>query len=766
MKENRHFILEEDGRSLKVVNGVVTSTSQPTPVNNSPIGWREAVVNWEWVPKKHGVARSFVTPFAFTNDEAKILRYAVYAESYERKLQFLIQRLTPEVDASFYRLIYRYLYRGEFDLSTFKDEGTQVRCGLMEGGLSKLLKANEGTAYEIPFDDDAITVKMRPIRFDQTAKFIMPDIEITQNQYIMPISFISQDSASSSQVAFFTSNYSPYFGGPTYNFEPSQNYFFYTPNAITIRVQGRIKVTSAGSYAFWITGASNTAINPLNYPSEPGLYYVQPAVAAGVHDFDLDVTIDVPAGEKLFFYALHPFSTLDTYSLTDITISYVFEHPATGIKAYKLLDLFKKLIEKITGNAADAESILLQLNAHIVLTCGDAIRGIEGAKIKTTLNEFFDFCDMVCFGGMSIDSGKIKIERRSRYYDYSNPIPLGAVKNCDITLANDIMGNKVKIGWPDPDIQDVNGKSAFNGTHNYSSVVTRIVKEISIECNYGADPYEIEIIRINLEGKNTTDNSSDNKNFGLNVEEDVSTYSPVAGSYDGVLFNFTGQAANVDQFTGSTMKITGTAFDGTYVISSAVVSGSDLLVTIVDPPAIAPGAIAAATITFPQYRLYRNTYDNENITDPADPDYFGVPSPTVFNIESFTPKRLAVKHGPWLRSLFYPFDTTKLKFEGTAKNQLLKTIASGVTVQENADINIYSLGDRLFLPFYFEFETEVPTDLIDLLEADTNRCFSFEWRGETYKGFPRKISQALNTDAPQKFKLLSSPDNDITKLIY
>src|SRR4051812_9740745 len=104
MKDNLYYILEDDGRSLKAQNGVVTSSSQPTPLPNTPDGWRNAIITWERIMAKHGIQRSYTDPLSFVRDGATIIRKAVYGQSYERSLSLLIQQLTPEVDDTFYRL--------------------------------------------------------------------------------------------------------------------------------------------------------------------------------------------------------------------------------------------------------------------------------------------------------------------------------------------------------------------------------------------------------------------------------------------------------------------------------------------------------------------------------------------------------------------------------------------------------------------------------------------------------------------------------------
>jgi hypothetical protein len=699
MKDNLHFIVEEDGRSVVVENGVVTQHAHPHPITNTPDSWRNIIITWERLLSRYGIQRSFTTPLGFVNDGATILRDAVYNQNYERKLSLLIHRLSPEVDATFFRLLYRYLYKGELDLSTFKDQDTKVTCGIMEGGVSKLLKANEGTTYEIPFDNDAITVKMDGTFLFQKANWSITPMEVRGNGDIgwndfqaLNFAFISKEGTSAGIITLSQDGEQIDTGTTAEEYMAgSENYFVSNKGAetVNIHIKGkhkfkcnfRLNVSGSSKYSSWIGKSDGTTYQIFNAVT---------LVEGDVYEQDFDFTIPLAVGEKLFLLSFFDKAAVNIvrieYEDTDLVVAdYSDRKAATYIKAYKPYDLFRKLIERITGRTTDASSQLLQDESNIVITCGDAVRGIEGAKIKTTLNQFFEHCALAHFAGMSIEQDKIVIEKRDHCFNPANPVHLGKANDLDTSLATDIIGNTVKIGWQDPDVEDVNGKYSFNGSHLYSTPITRIVKESTNASPYSADPYEIEIIRINLEGKTTTDSSTDNKNYVIDVKLDTPE-------------------------------------------------------TVVDIGTV--------------YPLFREVYDTLE----------GVPTDSVFNVR-LSPKRLLKKHGPWISSFLHPFDQQSLKFESTQRNSLLKTIKGIETVQENSNKPIYELLPRLFLPFYFEFETEVPTDLVSIMETNPNQPFTFEWKGNTYGGFPMKISQSVNTEAAQRFKLLAFPDTNLSKLV-
>jgi hypothetical protein len=145
------------------------------------------------------------------------------------------------------------------------------------------------------------------------------------------------------------------------------------------------------------------------------------------------------------------------------------------------------------------------------------------------------------------------------------------------------------------------------------------------------------------------------------------------------------------------------------------------------------------------------------------------PSPeTIFNVV-FTPKSMLLLHGRWLRSILTGFDLNRIKFQSGDKNTKFRyTTTGGVIIDEDIDVEIGDLGDRLFFNYYHEFESLVPIDIVELLEDNPNRCFRFydTEREEFFTGFNIKSAFSPNTLEPQEFKLLSSPLNDISKLIY
>jgi hypothetical protein len=670
----QYYLTDEDGKFYYLSNDVVSLSVEPVVLPQSPSGWQDLLIGWERNIQKTGIIRNFTLPLGFVLDGARIIRELFYSSNVEKEIRIVITKLNLDYSGTTFSYYYSKFYEGELDLSTFKDDGIIVNVNVTEGSNAKKLKANEGTPFEIPFENNAIRVKMDGIYLYQNYSYLIQTGPALHDHIIGTLETVREGSGSG--FASFTVYKTTFDGNYTeedFNVR-ADNFLAVTQDITDIHIKGSIKYITSGSKPHRIFLRTNTG-------REIDLVTAYPASSATTLYFDK--YFDASAGENFFLIGTaSPYNSIGYYE-TSMTIDFKSSKPATYTYVYKPLDFFKKLTNKVLGDENLAASTLLDDNANLCITCGDAVRGIEGAKIKTTLNNFFEAYNVLLNAGLSLES-YLRIESKDYYFNTTNPIDLGEVKDLKFSVATDLMANTVKIGYPVQNTDDVNGKYAFNNTHVYTGPQTRVVKELALVCPYITDPFAIELYRINLEGKTTTDNSSDNEVMLLNVDLD----NPQTDDL------------------------------GTY------------------------------------YNLKRESYDT--ITGVPDPD-------TTFNIEGFTPKRLLTIHDKYINSVFYHFESQLLKFQTTEKNADLYTVSGATIYDENGD---YELGtDAHFIPYYMEFDTQVPVDLAVLLGADQNRCVEFEWNGDTWQGYIMKAGIAPNDNKPQAFKVLLTPNNDLTRLI-
>jgi hypothetical protein len=668
MKKFLYFLTKADGKSYYLENGVVKTRATPTPLSKTPEGWEGVSIGWERSIAKGGIVRSFSVPLSFVGSALNIIKNLVFTKSLQESICILITRLSLEIDFVNYSFTYNLIYKGELDLSTAVIEETKASCSIMEGGLSKLLKSNENTVYQIPLDDpDRIWVKMDGLYLSEKHNFDTGE-DGTVFDHIVPTLFINKEGQ-----AFGVATFTVYMVNSPSISPTSEDYFLLTSQAIS-------GMTLSGSFNLMAASLIPTNYN-LRLKSSTGqdISIATFAVTNTEVNYAWSVTFNSAVNERFWLYADLATTVIPYFYFGgSFSLSYKSKAPQTIISAFKPDTLLKRLGSGVF-NKDVTRSQLLDLNPGKVLTCGDAIRGIEGAQIKTSLNQFYEDCRVRYLAGQGIEGDEFTIEPLSYYLTIANPVRLGEAKDLKVSYAKDLLCNTVKVGYGTIQTDDVNGKYAFNNSLLFSSEQKLDApKELTLISPYYADPYAIELVRINLEGKTTTDNSSDNQVFILDIDYD-----------------------NPETIDGLTV-----------------------------------------------YPLFRPTQTITGVPDTTD----------VFNI-GLSPKRILETWIIYINSIFYKLEGTKLKFETTEKNADLKTIRGGVTVEEKADVIIGT--DKLFLPFYFEYDSEAPTDLPDIMEADPNRSFITTWNDSEFEGFSIKVGISPTDNKAQSFKTLATPGTNL-----
>ena len=766
LKKFLYFIVEADGRCRQVVNGVVTSLTMPKALPQAPDGNQEISIGWERSAIYHGNIRNFSLPLGFVGDGAKILRNDYYKLNIDRELYLLIKRLTYEYTTTTFKEYYKQLYKGQLDFSTVNDEqgGYRMNIGIMEGGLQRLLKANETTQYEIPFDLDAKNVRMDGMFITGTFRW-----------FVAPYSPLSDGYPGMFQLA----NDSPVPGLAIFDVQMLQDAS--TPDADTleyfaeasqdiddVHITGQIiDLNTLGSpgplsvrlYVF--NRNSNTLRLTIDLtPSDP---YPEN------YTLIIDETIDFLEGDRIF---LKSASVYDGES--NLQLSAKSKPEASVIKGFTLYDAGRKLVEKITGNADNFESSFLadlvnEIGYDIILTSGDGVRSLDNTALKTTWRDYWKFVDVELMAQQTT-TDKIRIDQRITAYQPESvtaAIELDEIKDLKVTPATDRMYTSIKVGHAEQQVDDTNGKFDFNGFMVFTTPVKSIPdKQLDLQSPYKASPYEIEQTRANYEGKTTTDKETDNDVFALAVTPDPASdsfTSTVTFEADGTpfapgepLMNITAPTPQIRP--GMKIRITGSTLnDQDFTVKSATPWFFGQLV--VTNEAIQTEGVINVTIEI----LEGQYYDLDRsiaISQLTDPDVDADIKASVYNVP-LSPKRVLLRNAAWLAGGLVNYAPGKLIFSSANRNKDM--IAGGVT--EKADVTIASLGAPMFLPHYFEFDTISPVNMVEILEANPNPVFAFEWKGSRYTGFFIRGGIALNDLEEQTFKLLACPDNDLLPLI-
>lgn len=518
--------------------GNVFTSTTPKVLKFSPDGWQEVSIMTELNKKYWGFDRTFTIPLAFVEDGAAIIKQIMYRDGYEAKLFMTILQQKLRINLGKYSFYYDLLYRGEIDLSTFVHKGAKVTVNAVDGGLAALIKANENTVYEIPVDaPDTVNVMMDGIPLHETANMTVPDgLEIAKSLYgtnfLMPLVLLTREGQSTG-ISFNSvqiQNVTPL----TFEQKIALDDSFIDSSAANA---GPVFINIKGKLSFYCS-VNNPGLgfrvrllkSTMNISQQSAfIWFTSVPVAGQTCSFDIDLDYAILPNERFFLEGIFFGGTTGAVDIkidfdpnSDLAITYKNTFKTTYIKGRKPFSVFGELIKRITdGKYFPAGQILQELD--VVHTCGDAIRGIEGAKIKTSLSQFYNSYNARFNLGMGIFAGQLLLERKEFWLD-GTEIELGQVSELEMSVAEDLAFSALKFGYEKQDTDTVNGKQEFNTTMVLAPPSVRVTRDFDQISDYRTDATGIEEIRINLQGKKTTDDSADNDNILLHITKQPVSY--------------------------------------------------------------------------------------------------------------------------------------------------------------------------------------------------------------------------------------------------
>lgn len=524
-KQNRFWGLNSSGN--------VVLNANPYPLVFSPDGWEEIGIKNVRNKKYWAIDRSVSLAFKYVEDAAKILKYIFYIKGVEESVYLTIceQRLKYEENVS-YGYWYKQVFKSEIDLSTYQHNGAEVTCNTLEDGLAKHLKANENTVYELDMDT---VVKLDGIDLIEKTTFtLLDDLPISNANYgasfFLPFTFINKE-GSSTGIALLSQSLENTSGTSYPDRVQSQNYFAVGSELNTADIDLRI----TGQIIFTCTrqDAANGVIMRFlrssllsSHENDYQVVFESPLVQANVYTVDVDVTIPVSPGERIYFEGVLGLTGTETIfefnQGSNLTCEYTNRYQTTYIYAKRPQDVFAELINKISEGEYTADECPyfgeLQ-NWNKVFASGDAIRGIEGAKLKISLSLFFEFWDTYDSVGFREFYKKVLFDRKAALTNNTDLINLGEASKLVLRFDNSFSYNELAVGYPDVKNESgmLNGKNEVNTTFNFTLGTTKTprkeekVSKIKVSC------YDIENIRIEGAGKDTTDRKSDNDVYALHI---------------------------------------------------------------------------------------------------------------------------------------------------------------------------------------------------------------------------------------------------------
>lgn len=546
MKEWSYHIIDPAGQVYQIENGIVVARGNYKSMANTPIGWQDISLIWERSTDKFGLTRAFSLPLGFVVEGQSILTYLNWTKNFEQQVNLLINRKKLYIDTTQFYFWYKFFYKGELDFSTYNydDENAKANVNIMEGGLSKLLNADWDTLYEIPLTDPKY-IKADGINLHKAVTYTIPapdadnpaGITVSNNvfsEFAIPTAQINID-GSAAGVFLQDQIFEPVASHFTY-LTDSVNYIlkieddFFKPVTVnivgTIKVKCLVELPTGGELQIRILKQDGTAFETGD-PNPVGRLLRTPVgnMTTGTdYSFDFDVTGILQPGDRIFFIGFLFTTVTGAVEVsvqfsegTEFSINFATQQATTYPPALDLITLYKRIGAKISGSEADWTSDLLTARPDILVASGDSLRGITDPVIKISMHQFFNSVNVILNAGIGVEAEKCVLETKAHFFQTDNPIPLGQVKQYKDKWATDYIYNTLKIGYPDVNLENVNGRFAFNTSYLYSSPVKRVVKQLTLVSDIRADPFEIEIARIT--GNNSTDNIHDNINYFIQVSD-------------------------------------------------------------------------------------------------------------------------------------------------------------------------------------------------------------------------------------------------------
>lgn len=716
------YFLLNDKNQFYYVNGTTVLTSGlPKPLIFTPDGWQDISIFFERNKKYFAIDRSFSYPMNFVEDGARILKYLFYEQGVEAKCYLLIAEQVLDFDGVTYGFRYQKMYKGEVDFSTFSHQGPKVTVNMMEGDLVKLIKANESTDYEIPLGDDAEVIEMDGLNLQEKGNFnLVSDFEIKKSifgtNWFLPVNYLGSDGKSTG-ISFFTQQVKNMTGIPWATKLNDDDYLGLGNDSIvgttTAIISGVIEfkcTQNSPSLGFRVRFyRSNQAL--VNQGDYEVVFNGNPR-PGNTYTYNVNLSIPLQAGERLYVEGIYfggITGAIDIgISFTDnckLSIKYKNTFRATTTKAYRPSVLLQKVLDKVTGGGYQVQSSLLTGDNDLrMLTSGDALRGLSGAVIKTSLMKVFQLFDMQLDAAMGIINNVLHFENKQFWYDHSTIIDLGSVTNLKVNQSGDYLFNTVTIGYPNQNynqaLGDVNGKLEPCVTQSYTLPITCVNKALQLTTDIRADMYGIEFTRINLEGKTTVDSSSDNDTFCIKV------------------------AAKASGATNYTLD-----------------RSLNPYVSVVIDPSYNMDATTQADLI--------SAYDQAK----------------AFNL-LLTPKQCLYNHGAFIRGCLRKLDSKWVRYNVSDKFPLLKVAPpGGRVVYERSDVQVGDFDQPYFDSVQFDFETKTPINLQDILAQNPVQAFRYEYQGVVMDGVNIKVGMQPAIQKSQVWSLLSVPTNNLSQLI-
>lgn len=532
------LLADENGLIWYKQNGVVKKSSLKKWLKENPNGWKDITLQWATNEKYFSTIRAFSTALKFVNDGRDIIiDRMLNGKGTEEYLELIILRQDPSGGVNYYR----FEYKSRIDLSKFDaDVRTGASVNLLQDDVFAMVQAVENDKYSIPCNSSnpaAIKVLFDGVLMQdklnyQTIKSPLTFSVSPNNYFAIPLVFLNNEGDSVGTV-FNSQNYDNFSNPNTYVSGGSNTNCLVYYNAQTT-------VTIKGTFVFnWSTNTLPsgsvvlffmTSLQTLPVPgkqivfSNTGPHF--DLVPGKTYSVDINLTITLAAGEKLFFFANLTDNAARHFTITPepTNISVMFATKQSPSIAYGLrfIDLLQQLVSKITNGKYTADSKFFRNNNRKVILSGSSLRGFADAQIQTSFSDAFQSMTSCYNLGVTVRGGVLWVEPIEDIYNSNRQLlNLGEVSNYKLTVAEQFIYTSAKFGYQKQNYNKRNGRYEFNCIHNYKFPIYTVLNQLNRVSVYHAAPFIMEFIRMDLQNLNSTDDKGDNEVFTVMVSDSV-----------------------------------------------------------------------------------------------------------------------------------------------------------------------------------------------------------------------------------------------------
>ena len=566
----RFYLMRNNNNEYYYVgsSGGVHASNIKRRLKYPPIDWQDASVEAKSSDKNWIATREFTSPLEFALDGAKILRNIFYNQGFTAKCYLRIEKLDT------YTQGYHYWHSGEVDFSQFEDSDDTVRITLLEQGLTGLIKNRENTDYEVPFKDSDERIRMSGVWLKSNAKWILGDSNDSNSvDYLVDagqfMNVPSTPFGTNVQAGNFISPLSPesYVDGYVSN---SRRYAF----AITAADWNGIQIYGQLPMAVWFStvgGGIDASFSMIRvkvvlkigrwensvytnhgnhvlgysdyYPRNSWHYpyiYLNGSIPSIPIDSQLVLTTEFEykysnmAGNPLHDGYISQTKVQFFADTSILDIKYNAKVVPTTARGIKYIDFLKRFVSMMSDGQYTAVSDYLSnpddsaqarfktidnSPYNTVITCGDSLRAIGNAVVKTTFRDIAD--DLWARYGLdwSVEGNKVRFEPIDYFFNNTQLFSVSKVRNLRISVLNDRIFNNLKIGYADRNNDMIDGRQEFNTEMSFLASANKVIEnEENLVAPFNSAVYSIESIRAKTSGEDTKDNKFDNDVFVIELD--------------------------------------------------------------------------------------------------------------------------------------------------------------------------------------------------------------------------------------------------------